>query len=956
MRPAARALTATALLTFVLGGAVAARAGAASAPPPGPPSHLTVDDDAWPLAVEGAPAFGWYVVDPARGAVQTAYQIVVSTAPTTDTRSRDVVADTGRVTSAQQSYVSIPSLRLLADRSYWWTVRTWNGNGGAGAFAPPARFDTGLGPGDWHASWIRRAGSEQQPFEDFSLVRKQVAVSASAVTRARAYVSAGQQYDLRVNGTRVAHGPSYSYPDEQYYEATDITKLVRRGAPNVFAAVTHWSEEDQGHPRGTPGFIARITIDHADGTRQVVTTDASWQVHTGPWIQGPLRNDEGDFVEHVDERLVPARWDSPAYDPAGWTAAEVMGPEGTTPFTHLFAARTHLVEQMLRPASFRRIAGGAYVADFGSVLAATPVVDVHHGVAGHAVKLVSGYLLDPDGHVSTTRGVQQTDMHWDFDERDGGQELRPFGYLGFRYLEVDGAGEPLTADDVRVAARHASMPDEHAASFQCSDARVDAVWNLARHSALYDSQEQFLDTPTRERGPFLGDSYDVSQATMAAFGERALTFQALRDFARSQQRYWPDGRVNVVYPNGDGKRDIPDGTEVYPEWVWHAFVMSGDRNQLAALYPVARRITDYVAGAIDPATGLVTNLPGGGSDYLYGAVDWPPQMRYGYDMQTAARTTVNALAYEDFTLAASMARVLGDRGTEAEETARARDLASSMNARLTRADGVYVDGLRADHAQSTHASQQANAFPLAFGIVPPGKVTAVAGRVVALKNAMGVVNFRVLLDALHRAGRDDALVAAITDPSRPGYARMLQEGATFTWESWDARQTGDSESHGWGSTVLAVLQDDVLGAATTGAGRVAVAVPATSISSASGVVASQIGPVPVHWARDAAGHETIELTVPPNGTATVTLPARDAGDVNESSQAVRGDPGVTRVQPLGDRVQLTVGAGHYVFANTRPSRSARSTAARVGAWIVGVAALLFVLMMAFVVRRRRAHA
>ena len=30
-------------------------------------------------------------------------------------------------------------------------------------------------------------------------------------------------------------------------------------------------------------------------------------------------------------------------------------------------------------------------------------------------------------------------MHWDFDERAGAQELRPFGYLGFRYLEVDGA-------------------------------------------------------------------------------------------------------------------------------------------------------------------------------------------------------------------------------------------------------------------------------------------------------------------------------------------------------------------------------------------------------------------------------------------------------------------------------------------------------------------------------------
>jgi len=35
--------------------------------------------------------------------------------------------------------------------------------------------------------------------------------------------------------------------------------------------------------------------------------------------------------------------------------------------------------------------------------------------------------------------------------------------------------------------------------------------------------------------------------TMAAFGERNLSpTNGLRDFARSQKRYWPDGRVNVV--------------------------------------------------------------------------------------------------------------------------------------------------------------------------------------------------------------------------------------------------------------------------------------------------------------------------------------------------------------------------------------------------------------------------
>ena len=482
--------------------------------------------------------------------------------------------------------------------------------------------------------------------EDYSLIRKQFVVSSSPIVRARAYMSAGQQYDLRVNGVRAAHGPSFAYPDEQYYEATDITTLLHAGAQNAIGVVTHWSTPGQGRPASVPAFIARITIDHADGTRQVIVSNGTWRTHKGPWIQGGPRNDEGDFIEHVDGRLEPIGWDTARFDDLAWPRAQVLGPHPTAPFLHLYAARTHIVEHPVQPVTFKRLADGAYVADFGAVIAATPSIVLHAGVAGRAVSVLGGYLLDANGHVSKTRGIQQTDMHWYYDERAGPQIFQPFGYLGYRYLEIDGAGEPLTASDVTSLARHADMPDEDAASFKTSNPAIDAVWNLARHSALYASQEQFVDTPTREKGAFM-DPYD-SVVTMAAFDDRAMTFEALRDFARSQKRYWPDGRVNVVYPNGDGKRDIPDSTEQYVQWAWQVYETTGDRAQAASLYPVVKNISDYVNRAINTGTGLVTNLPGGGSDYLYGLVDWPPPMRYGYDMATVARTTENIYAVDVF--------------------------------------------------------------------------------------------------------------------------------------------------------------------------------------------------------------------------------------------------------------------------------------------------------------------
>jgi alpha-L-rhamnosidase len=461
-------------------------------------------------------------------------------------------------------------------------------------------------------------------------------------------------------------------------------------------------------------------------------------------------------------------------------------------------------------------------------------------------------------------------------------------------------------------ARHASMPDLNAASFKTSNPAIDAVWQLARHSALYSSQEQFISTPTREKGSFM-DPFD-SSVTMAAFDDRAMTFEALRDFARSQQRYWPDGPVNVVYPTGEGKRDIPDSTEQYVQWVWNAYQTTGDKSQLASLYPVVRNISDYISRAIDPSSGLVTNLPGGGSDYLYGLVDWPPQARYGYDMATAARTTENILAVDDFRDVADLARSLGRPSDEVNlQLLRAQLLTNAIQTRLTRSDGVLVDGLEANGQQSAHASQLANAYALAFRITPPSDTKTVGDYVVSLGNETGVSTFSNLLVALHNTGHDQALIASITDPSRPGYAQILKEGATFTWEAWDARTTGDSESHGFGSRVLSVLQDVVLGisVSTPGAANVDVRLPDLMPMHATGVYVTQRGRIPISWSRPGPGRFALDVTIPANVTATVHLPASSAARILDGGTSIAHDPGVLAVHSEPGDVVMTVGSGHY---------------------------------------------
>ena len=112
--------------------------------------------------------------------------------------------------------------------------------------------------------------------------------------------------------------------------------------------------------------------------------------------------------------------------------------------------------------------------------------------------LRAGYLLDPDGQVSTLHGTQETNLSSSYVMRQGAQTYEAFTYFGFRYLQVDDPGETVGRGQVAAIARRAAMPAVPMATFSSDNRMLDAVWRLTARSCLYCSQEQFVDTPTRK--------------------------------------------------------------------------------------------------------------------------------------------------------------------------------------------------------------------------------------------------------------------------------------------------------------------------------------------------------------------------------------------------------------------------------------------------------------------------
>jgi alpha-L-rhamnosidase len=879
--------------------------------PPGPLAVGSMDVNGMSNAIGVDPDqlfFAWKLVDPRRGARQSAYRLQVVQVASWN-RPGTLVWDTGTVAGPQQAFVPYAGPRLDGDASYELRVSSADAEGVYGSFTG-TRFSTGLRDSDWSGQWLQPGQASENP-EIYRYLRKEVRLAAGQIVRATAYVAAAHKYRLHVNGTEVDSGPSFSYPDESYYQATDLTGYLRPGQSNVIGALHHWYGPGKGRPTSAPGFLAQVSVHYSDGRRAVIATDASWKEFPGEWLPGPQRNNTvGDFVENIDGRLTPLGWSEPSYDAGHWNAVKVLGSVGTSPFTHLYAQRTRIVETEVEPVSVRQLSSGAVVVDFGKVYAARPTVLFRNGIDGRTIPMHVGYLLDDDGHVSTIHGTQMTNLSFSYIQRTGEQRFVPYTYIGFRYLEIDDPGESIAAEQVVALARKAAMPTDQTATFACDNQTVNDVFALTAHSCQYCSQEQFIDTPTREKGPFLWDSAQSSLAVMRLFGEQNLTFQGLRDFARSQARFWPNGNLNALYPNSDGARYYATFTAIYPEWVWQYYLNTGDRSTMESLYPTLQNVSSFLYSYHDIPSGLLVNL-------LQSPGDDP---EYGYDFDVVTDTAVNVLSANALDRIASIGQVVGDIAGATLNRQRAQALVAAVNARLVRGDGIYVDGLRPGGVQSPHASQLANLLPLAYNQVPAANLSTVGAYVRSLQMDTSPDHGFQLLQALAAARLQDAVVNTLTDPSVLGWANILRQGATFTWEVWQPSDLiGDSMSHGWGSSALVAIQQQLLGVsleAPPSPGTVAVSVspPLEGVGGAEGTVPTVGGPVVTTW----RGHGTtarLELDVPANVSATVTMPASSAKSVTESGRPLRHVQDVSVLSAGDGAVRLLIGSGHYSFAS-----------------------------------------
>lgn len=726
---------------------------------------------------------------------------------------------------------------------------------------------------------------------EVDLEDKEIAWATLSATGSEFRTHSQYVYKAYLNGEFVGLGPTNRIGTEARYDGFDVTHLLRRGETNALAALAYANASTQR-------FQAELHVAYADGTEQIVGTGPSWKAMNGARAfpdAGTIgvNNFYNAPRENLDARQFPFGFESTGFDDSAWqpaVAKAAMPDLQPTPMDK--------VEQQLHaPVKIVDKGDGNYFIDFGRTWIGGVQYDVADGTDGQAVELRFGETTSAPETVRYA--LHTTNNYRDVVTlKEGEQRLQTWGMRVFRYLEIVGAPEPVTAENLKALALVYPF-DRETASFTSSDDNLNQVYQLSKNSIESLNVNFYTDSWTRERRNYEADGYLQQLSSLYLMEDLSLGRYSM-DYFKSN-RTWPtEWPIFVVL-------------SVYDAWR-----QTGNTEQVADYYDnlKAKLRPDW----LEASTGLVrktTRSDGCNSQTDCDIVDWPTSQRDGYQFRQY-NTVVNSLYYRATRDMAAMAEVLGKDADAAQFTQQADRLREQINARLYDAEnGRYDDGMDAAGVATGHYSVHASAFALAFGVPEGDQVARVAEFVDSRGMACSVYCAAFLVKGLYDGGNGQAALDALTDEGTSSWMNMIRLGAGSTMEAWDPSQKSNlTFSHPWAASPAFNVPSGLFGIQplTTGYGEFQVKPQVGDLASAEIKVPTVRGQIAAAFERDARGRMELTVTVPGNTTATVQVPLSDA----VRPEYVPSHPGdatyVGRSElPGGTFATFEVGPGEWTF-------------------------------------------
>ena len=890
-------------------------------------SRLTCEMQEGMVIVEGYPRLGWAMSSSENGTRQTAYQIEIREACTG--RS---VWNSGKVKSSQSQLISTQEadIHRYSPYSYVWRVRVWDETDAPSEWSREAKFrlaPEGFSSAKWIGAITREDARlpEGRRFHGAELKKPEVKAAWAAVdtlakksiclrrkfrtdkkvVEATASVCGLGFYEFSLNGKKVGDSefaPLWSdYDKSVYYNTYDVTELLQKGENVAGVLLGNGFYNVQGGRYrkllisfGAPTLLFSLVINYEDGTRETIYSDNDWKYDLSPITFNCIYGGE-DY----DARREQEGWNKIGFNDRQWRPVVVqeapkgmLRPQKAAPVKIMerydIQKVTKLTSEQIASAcksTKRTVDPSAFVLDMGQNLAGFPEITVR-GKRGQKVTLIVAEALTDEGACNQRQTGRQHYYEYTL-KGEGDETWHPrFSYYGYRYIQVEGAvlkgqknpGKLPVLKNIQSCFVYNSA--RKVSTFECSNPIFNAAHRLIEKAVRSNMQSVFTDCPHREKlggleqvhlnGPGLLYNYDLT----------AFAPQIMRNMADAQHANgaMPTTAPEYVVFEGPGMDAFAESPEwggalvIFPYMYYETY---GDDSLIKKYYQNMRRYVDYLSTRADRhilSFGL-------GDWYDYG------DFRAGFSRNTPVPLVATAHYYMSVDYLIKAASIVGNDYDVRYYSSLAYDIMVAFNERF----------LNHDTAQYGTGSQCSNALPLFL------RLTQSAGHqgiyemdhrlnrkvfmnlvkdVEAHGNRLttGDVGNRYLIQTLANYGADELIYKMFNHEEAPGYGFQLKFGATTLTEQWDPRQ-GSSWNHfmmgqidEWFFNSLAGIRPYV----KNGYQIVGIAPkPVGDLKYVKCSYDTPYGVISVDWTHE-SGTFTLNLSVPVNTTAVVTLPGEIA--------------------------------------------------------------------------------
>ncbi|MDR1593959.1 MAG: glycoside hydrolase family 78 protein [Prevotellaceae bacterium] len=868
------------------------------------PVELQCEYQTEPVGIDvPAPRFGWQTFDSkhVRGQMQTAYHILVASCPDKLTEAEADVWNSGKINSSQSVLAPFGGKKLQSSSAYVWKVRIYDKDGNPSEWSEPARFVTGiLDSKEWNeAEWIRHPDAPRVKHIWF---RKNLTLDAKPGAVFIHLASLGH-HELYVNGQKADDrvlAPALTNLNKRlFYVTYDISKLLKKGNNTVgvwyasgWASYYCFSQ--------TPALRVRLDGKDADGKSLTLVSDATWRcVVSNSEDTRQIRTHHDNGGEIVDARSFVPNWNSPSLDDSKWEyAAIAIGNDSIALEAHDIDPSR--VIDVLSAQKITDAGNGVYKIDFGKNFTGWLNIKFNGLSAGDTVVI---------GSADDDKDFADFNIYNVFvsSGKDGETFSNRFNYVAGRYANIKGLRQAPKLEDATACAVSTDL--RRTGKFNSSNELFNKIFETDLWTFLANTTEGYTsDCPHRERCGY----GEVATATSWGIG---LPNYDAGSFYRNVVRNWRD----VQNPDGWGRHTAPQPNDVHwggAMWssagmnvAWEHYLHFGDKQILELIYPTAVRWLEFLNAHV--SEGLLRKYRDNDGQFLG---DWlAPGSRNEYGTSPQAvyfNNCVYAMNLETFV---KIANLLGKSGDAALYGERLAALRPAIHAEFYDPNtGNYCDG-----------NQVQQAFAVITGVALDSiRTRAEASIVNNMRNEkqyfdMGSSGLVVLLHYLVDRPETAGLAASILNRTEfPGYGYFIAQGESTWPEDW--KIDVPSKIHtcftgiaGWLSKGLCGIQPDEKNAGY----KHFIVKPfiVNEVNFAEASVGSPYGEILSRWERK-DDKIIFSVTVPPNTSATVYIPASHPDRITENGNPLNVAEGVNSKGAETGYVVVEVISGKYEFA------------------------------------------